>query len=396
MSLPSLTKYELLARIGHGAAGSVYRARHREHGTIVAVKVIPNALGAAPTLLKRLEQEFLALNRLAHPGIVRGLDFGQDGTHHYLVLELLDGMNLGQRIERHGPVSENVALGIVKEVGLALNAAHEKRLLHRDVKPNNVMLTRDGRVKLTDFGIVKDMAQDVNLTPANELLGTPHYMAPEQFDGAEYASVRGDVYALAATLYHALSGEPPFPGKTWLAVLTRKIHHPVPSVRLKAPTVSDATDRALLRSMDPDPAKRPASCLELLAELGADDSHLLTAAMGELFASAPTVDRLATLRDRRRQTRHSARGTARYQRGGDSFIKAILVDASIDGVQLLVQERFDAGESLEVELLTQQGVPLRKRVAHVRWAAASTSELYYHLGCSWRHPLTYAEWQSFA
>src|SRR5262245_12987573 len=209
MSLPTLTKYELLARIGEGATGSVYKARHRGNGTLVAVKIITETLGSDPTQLKRLEQEFLAVSQLGHSGIVRGLDFGQEGMSHYLVMELVDGITLAERIKRHGPVPEAVAVGVITDIALGLHAAHQPGLIHRDIKPSNVMLTRNGEVKLTDFGLVKETGTDLALTPVKDLLGTPNYMAPEMFDGAQNASVRSDVYSLAATLFTATTGEVP-------------------------------------------------------------------------------------------------------------------------------------------------------------------------------------------
>lgn len=394
MSWPTFSKYELLAVVGRGATGTVYRARHKASGTLVAVKVIAEQFGADPVLVKRLEQEFLAVSRLNHPAVVRGLDFGQEGTHHYLVLELLEGVTLGQRIDDHGRLSEAIAVGIVSEVAHALQVTHQHGLLHRDVKPNNVMLTRDGHVKLTDFGIVKDVRTNLWLTTDKKLLGTPNYMAPEQFDDAQNATMRGDVYGLAATLFTALTGEVPYPGRTALAILTRKMRDPVPSPRQLVPTLSERTERVIVRSLNPDPCQRPASCLEFLQELDDTGGQPLSVLIAEVFGRWPAPDRQLT-RERRSTPRQRARGTARYRRVGNPFTRAILVDTSIRGVQLLVQEPFDTGELLAVELLSAQRKPVMRRTALVRWAAAAPSGLYYRIGCSWESVLTNDELLSF-
>jgi serine/threonine protein kinase len=399
VELPQLTKYELLAKIGEGGTGTVYKARHRVSGELVAVKIIPETLDCDRLILKRLEQEFLTVSRLGHPGIVRGLDFGQEGSSHYLVMELLDPISLGERIERHGPLPEAVAVSIISEVAHALQAAHEHGLIHRDVKPKNVMLTREGEVKLSDFGTVKEMTSDLVLTRLTDLLGTPAFMAPEQFDGAQHASVRSDIYSLAATLYTAVTGKVPFPGKTSLAILTRKIRHPLPSPRQVMPSLSERTERAILRSLNPDPEARPASCLAFLADLESTVGRPKSDPSVETLTGSSLSGQLLPKVERRGQPRRRVRGTARYRPGASPygpFAKAILVDASLSGVQILVQEQFKVGEGVEVELLTPEGMPVLRREALVRWAVAAPQSLYCRLGCRWKQPLTHAELQSFA
>jgi serine/threonine protein kinase len=274
-------------------------------------------------------------------------------------------------------------------------------VIHRDIKPNNVMLTRDDKVKLTDFGIAKDVHSELTLTKPKDLLGTPAYMAPEQFDGAQNASIRSDIYSLAATLYSAVTGKIPFNGRTWLAILTRKLHHGLPSPRQVVPSLSETMERAILHGLHPDPEKRPATCLEFLAELEANTPVPL--AFLEKHESALVAVRQQHLVhvERRKQLRHRVRGTARYQGKSPGKVKsifdrAILVDVSPAGVQLCVQDGFKVGETLKVELLTPQGVPVLTREARVCWAHSAPGELYFRLGCQWIEPLTPQDLLGFA
>jgi hypothetical protein len=280
-----------------------------------------------------------------------------------------------------------------------LQAAHEAGVIHRDVKPGNVMHTRQGRVKLMDFGVVKELHTDLALTQVNDLLGTPVFMAPEQFDGPHAADVRSDVYALGATLFVAVTGQLPFPGKNCLTVLTRKIYHPLPSAKQIVPTLSDRTERAILRCLNPDPEKRPASCLEFLADLGPDVAQPLPDAAVEVICTPRIEGKQRAALERRIQPRRRARGTARYRLKGAGDVepaKALLVDASVHGVQLVVQERSSVGDTVEVELRAPKGTPVMVREAHVRWVGAETGSFCYRLGCSWNRPFSYPELQHFA
>jgi eukaryotic-like serine/threonine-protein kinase len=398
VTLPKLPRYEILAKIGEGGAGSVFKAGHRVSGELVAIKIIPLTVGSDAVTPKRLEQEFLTLSQLDHPGIVRALDFGQEGASCYLVMELVDGISLAQRIERHGRLPETLALSIIAAVAYALQAAHEQGLIHRDIKPNNVMLTRKGLVKLTDFGTVKDMQSDLMLTGVNELLGTPNYMAPEQFESARSATVRSDVYALAATLFAAVTGTVPFAGKTLLSILNRKVNQQLPSARALSPGINPRTERAILAALDPDPKLRPATCLGFLELLGATTWTTLLERPPDDFGPPPGSEDFVPELERRTSRRRRPRGRARYQPTDAPFgppAMAILVNASLTGVQLVVQESFQLGESIDVELLTLEGLPALKRQATVRWVDTTAEGHYSRLGCAWEPALTPAELESF-
>jgi serine/threonine protein kinase len=262
----SVGNYDLLEKIAEGGMGAVYRARHRPSGQIVAIKIMPSHTAQNAVLLKRFEQEFRAASRLDHPNIVRALDFG-DGDTPYLVMEFVEGESLGQKLQRDGRMTENEAIRIIAQVAQGLHKAHKRNLIHRDVKPDNVLVRPDGVAKLADLGLVKETETDLNLTRTGRGLGTPHFMAPEQFRNAKHADIRCDIYSLGATLYQMVTGELPFRSNGPLDAWMKKIQNEVTPPRQLTPSLSERVDWAILRAMSADPEKRPASCREFIEDL---------------------------------------------------------------------------------------------------------------------------------
>lgn len=388
--LPVLEKYELLELIAQGGVGTVYKASHKSSGALVAVKILPPEIAEDAVTLKRLEQEFLVASRLAHPSIVRALDFGQSGSAHYLVLELVVGESLGKRIERQGALPEHVAVRIMIESAEGLHLAHQHGLIHRDIKPDNILLTAAGRAKLTDFGIVKQAGGDLTLTSHYVALGTPNFMPPEQFADARNATVRCDVYSLAATLYMAVTGELPFKAAGKLAVLARKINNALIPPRQLVPSLSARLERAIFRAVQVDPEQRPGSCPEFIADLtGKGDSFQQAAEPAPAAKAKPAQDHRAFPRRR-------SRAATRYRSDPHSsapLAKGILVDLSQSGIGLLVQHAFKAGDLIEIEIAS--GSSRLQRIAEVRWVGTTSGALCYHLGCHWQKSLSYSELQQF-
>jgi eukaryotic-like serine/threonine-protein kinase len=259
--------YDVIAKIAEGGMGAVYKARHKITGEIVAIKVLPPATAKNPVLLKRFEQEYKVAVALDHPHVVRAIEFCGIGTSPFLVMEFVDGESLGAKVEREGSLPEEQAIRLIAQVCQGLHRAHKQKLIHRDVKPDNILLTPDGTAKLTDLGLVKDADNEMNLTKTGRGLGTPNYMAPEQFRDAKNADVRCDVYSLGATLYTLVTGEVPFgkvgPLECWL----RKQRNELPSPRELNPAVSERVDWAVMRAMSGDAEKRPGSCKEFVEDL---------------------------------------------------------------------------------------------------------------------------------
>jgi serine/threonine protein kinase len=260
-------QYDVLSKVGEGGAGAVYKARHRDTGDVVALKVLPPHMAANPVVLRRFAKEFRATRLLDHPNIVRALDFGAAGTP-YLVMEFVEGISLGERLQNEGPLPEAEAVRLIAQVAEGLAQAHRQGLIHRDVKPDNILVTPDGQAKLIDLGLVKDDDTDTNLTRTGRGLGTPHFMAPEQFRGAKNVDQRGDIYSLGATLYQLVTGRLPFDAVGGpVEALSKKILNDLTPPRLLVPTLSEQVERAILRSMNASRERRPATCQAFLDDL---------------------------------------------------------------------------------------------------------------------------------
>lgn len=265
--LQTVGNYDLLQKVAEGGMGAVYRARDRTSGQTVAVKLVTPQMASNPIIAERFKKEYEAAQALDHPNIVRALDNGTTGGRPYLVMEFVEGESLGQKLERDGKLPEAEAIRIITLVANGLDQAHQRGLIHRDIKPDNVLLTPEGQVKLADLGLVKNLETDNNLTKTGRGLGTPHFMAPEQFKNAKNADVRCDVYSLGATLYHMVTGKMPFHALGPLDAWMKKVNNELSPARKVNPAVSERTDAVIRRAMNPEANQRPASCSEFLEEL---------------------------------------------------------------------------------------------------------------------------------
>ena len=255
--MPVLGRYTLGEEVARGGAGAVYRARGPD-GTEVAVKVLLTMSGAAPQRVQRALGEARALLRLDHPGVVRLLDVGQETTRApYLVLEWVEGESLATRLQRQGPLSLREAADLVARVAAALEHCHQRGVVHRDIKPGNVLLrASDGAPLLTDFGLALDLEQTTRLTREGGAQGTPGYWAPEQAAGRlEEIGPRTDVWGLGALLHALLTGEPPAPGEDLAEALTA-LRRPIPPPSAARPEVPPALDAVCARCLAREPAGR--------------------------------------------------------------------------------------------------------------------------------------------
>ena len=390
--LPSTTRYEFEKPIGTGGSGTVYRALDRRTGLPVAIKVLRAKLSENPTLHRRLANEFRAASALDHPNIVRALSVENDGEISYLVYELVEAGSLGDRIEQHGRLPEDIAVRIITQIAQALHYAHERQVVHRDVKPDNILILPDGKAKLTDFGLAKDHGDaSQDLTRHASGLGTPHFMAPEQFASAKTADARCDVYSLAATLYNTVTGQIPFDADFPLAILTNKELLRLKPAKSLAPGLSERVDAAIRTGLDPNPARRPASCLEFF--------KLLT---GRARIKDPAVTATPAPKPGKAAPEDERRTTARYalkvgscavvnpdvHPGGTGEEKWPLVvrDVSAGGVGLLLARRFEPGTELAVEITIGPGRPQRFAARVVR--VTSDRAGHWVHGCTFDTPLT--------
>jgi serine/threonine protein kinase len=259
--------YDLVEKIAEGGMGTVFKGRHRTTGELVAIKLLASHMTTNTTYLQRFQKEYTTAKSLDHPNIVRALEQSFEGGRPYLVMEYVDGESLGQRLERAGRLPEQEAIRIIVEAAQGLERAHQQGLIHRDVKPDNIMLTRKGQVKLADLGLVKEMDGDMNLTRTGRGLGTPHFMAPEQFRNAKHADVRCDIYSLGATLYMMVTGQMPFAALAPLEAWMKKMSNELPPARELVSGLSDRTNLAIRRAMDSKAEKRQSSCSEFVEDL---------------------------------------------------------------------------------------------------------------------------------
>ncbi len=247
-------RYRLVELLGQGGMATIYRATDAQLGREVAVKVLHPEYGRDPDFVARFKQEAQAAASLSHPNIVGVYDFGTDADGPYIVMELVDGEDVATLIARNGPLPPRQAARLAAEVAHALAAAHARGIVHRDVKPGNVLVSSDGRVKVADFGIARAWA-DARLTLPGVTLGSVHYFSPEQALG-EQATEASDIYSLGIVLYELLSGRRPWEGDSAAAVAMARIAAPPPlvsAVRPNVPPILEAIDR---RALSPDPAAR--------------------------------------------------------------------------------------------------------------------------------------------
>ena len=280
MARKKLGKYEIMDRLGRGGMAEVYRGYHPALDRYVAIKLLHPFLSDDPEFKDRFENEARNVAKLKHPNIVQVYDFEYDAENdnYYMVMELINGPTLKDRLVELGrtqsafPVGE--AVRIVRSAAEALAYAHQRGMIHRDVKPANLMLDEDQRVVLTDFGIAK-IVTGAQFTSSGGMVGTPAYMAPEQGLG-EPGDERSDLYSLGVILFQFLTGHLPYDAETPLAVVLKHVNEPVPSVRDFAPHVPEELDRIVRKALAKDPDNRYQSATEFAADLARldDEGHL--------------------------------------------------------------------------------------------------------------------------
>lgn len=327
-------RYEVTRKIGEGGMGAVYEARHLLIGKRVAIKVLLDKYAQKPEVVARLQQEARLASSIGHEHIVDITDFGEtDAGLTFVVMEYLEGESLAALLAREGPLSPPRAVSIVRQVASALGAAHDKGIVHRDVKPENVFIVRRGDrdfVKVVDFGISKAMrppdesegaSASPRLTQTGMVLGTPLYMSPEQARGEDVLDHRVDIYAVGVILYECLTGEVPFRGNNYLSIISQVI-----STEPRRPSevrpdlgISPALEAVVLRAMAKDRAARYQTMAELDADLARLESGAEVAAMS---LSGPRSSRVG------RGTRSNARSRL--------FVWGVAVAGVVAAVALLV------------------------------------------------------------
>ncbi len=257
--------YQLLSRLGAGAMGSVYKALHLKLNIPVALKVLRVDLAKSRTQIERLKREAQLAARLNHPNIVRSIDVGESNGFHYFAMEFVDGQTVRQLL-RKGRMKEGTALQLIRDVARALEHAHGQGVIHRDVKPGNIMLSGDGTVKLADLGLARGQ-EPSDLTLEHASIGTPQYVAPEQVRSGANATERSDLFSLGASLYQMVTGRPPFSGDNLGEIIRKVLALEFDAPESVVPDLSIDTVYLIHRLMRANPRERYGSATDLLADL---------------------------------------------------------------------------------------------------------------------------------
>jgi serine/threonine protein kinase len=374
MTTPQRTigKYEITTKLADSPTGTVYKGFDPSTGTTVAVKFAAIAVVRDKVLLQRFEQEFRITSNLHHPNIVRGLEFGWDGPRPYIVLEYIDGEDLWSRIERLGRIPEAEAVDIIRQVAEGLHEAHKHGIIHRDIKPDNVWLTSDGQAKLADLGLSKDQDDDADLTRPARGLGTPNFIAPEQFGDAKNATIRCDIYSLGTTIYMALTGQVPFAGPNLTGIMTLKLANDLASPRSLVPTLSEHVEWAVRRAIQADPSRRHASCPEFIAALtgdtcGTDGRHRIISRRASKEGQRAPTQRRSALRFDCALTASCVINLSVHEQETEceKSWDAQVCNLSVSGIGLLLRRRFEPGSVLTVVITGRSGNVTETKQIHV-------------------------------
>jgi tRNA A-37 threonylcarbamoyl transferase component Bud32 len=258
-------RYRLEAKLGSGGMSTVYLARDETLDRAVAVKVMHREMSEQADQLERFRQEARAVAKLSHPNVVSVIDAGEDGGHPYIVFEYVEGETLKQRINREGALAPQEAIAYAIEIARGLTVAHGRNMVHRDIKPQNVLIDAEGRAKLTDFGISRQLEQD-GMTATGRVLGTTDYVAPEQAMGHK-VDPRTDIYSLGVVLYEMLVGQVPFQADSQVGVAMKHVNEELPDVQRRRPEVSAAVALVVERATAKDPGERYQEVGEMIDDL---------------------------------------------------------------------------------------------------------------------------------
>jgi len=269
-SLKEIAGYELIGKIGQGGMGTVFKARQISLDRIVALKILPPSIAKDAKFIERFQREARATAKLNHPNIVQGVDVGKDPASGvwYFAMELVEGPSVLKLLKTERIIPEERALQIARDIARALECAASHGFVHRDIKPDNILLTTRGDAKLADLGLAKQINDDASLTQSGQAVGTPFYMAPEQVRGrSDQLDIRTDIYALGGTLFHLVTGQPPFAGETSAVIMSKHLTEAVPKANKVNRDVSDGCSRMIEQMMQKERENRIQSPTELITQI---------------------------------------------------------------------------------------------------------------------------------
>ncbi|HEV7400671.1 MAG TPA: protein kinase [Solirubrobacterales bacterium] len=316
-------RYRLEAKLGSGGMSTVYLARDQTLDRQVAVKVMHREMSEQADQLERFRQEARSVAKFSHPNVVSVIDAGEDGGHPYIVFEYVEGETLKQRINRNGALDPQEAIAYAIEIARGLAVAHARNMVHRDIKPQNILIDAEGRAKLTDFGISRQLEQD-GMTATGRVLGTTDYVAPEQAMGRK-VDPRTDIYSLGVVLYEMLIGQVPFAADSQVGVAMKHVNEELPDVQRRRPDVSAAVALVVERATAKDPGERYQTVNEMIDDLS-------TALEVEAARAGSTTGEATSVLDAVPPPKRKLSGRARW-----SWAAILAVVLVVGGTLLIVQ-----------------------------------------------------------
>ncbi len=281
-------RYELLEKIGDGGMAVVYKARCRLLNRFVAIKILKPEYVKDPNIIESFRRESQAAAGLNHPNIVSIYDVGKEGNVHYIVMELIEGETLSEMIEKEGPLEYRKAINITKQIAAGLSFAHHNDIIHRDIKPHNILMTQEGVAKIADFGIAKAMNEAVTSGDGEEMvMGSVHYFSPEQARGG-YIDAKSDIYSLGIVMYEMLTGRVPFDGDTPVQVALMHMNEPMTPPSHYVPGIPSRLEGIIMKCTDKLSVNRYESVDDLIREL--DEMLKVTRIVGEAAIDPQNVD----------------------------------------------------------------------------------------------------------
>ena len=274
-------RYEIVGKIGTGGMADVYKAMDHKLNRFVAVKVLKPEFREDTTFIKKFRSEAQAAAGLTHPNIVNVFDVGDDGGVYYIVMELIEGITLKEYISKKGKLSIKEATSIAIQVSMGLEAAHSHGIVHRDVKPQNIIISTDGKVKVTDFGIARAASSN---TISSNVMGSVHYSSPEQVRGG-YSDEKSDIYSLGITLYEMVTGRVPFDGDTTVAIAIKHLQEEMVPPSVYTPDLPYSLEQIILKCTQKSVDRRYSRMEDVIADL----KHSLIDPQGD-FVKLTTVD----------------------------------------------------------------------------------------------------------
>lgn len=285
-------RYELIEKIGEGGMAVVYKGKDRLLNRYVAVKILRPEFTKDEQFIESFKRESQASARLSHANIVGVYDVGKEGNIHFIVMELIDGKVLSEVIKEKGRIEYKEAISIIRQVASALSLAHKNQIIHRDIKPHNILITSTGVAKLADFGIAKAVSAATIVGGNNKIMGSVHYFSPEQARGA-YVDERSDIYSLGIVLYEMLTGKVPFDGDNPVSIALMHINDPMPSLTKEVPGIPPQLEKIVNKATEKYQSNRYKTVDEMIKDL--DDIEFITKVMGKdaFVVDSPDTDEVA-------------------------------------------------------------------------------------------------------